>query len=172
MPSFRTASTEPCPAMIPPVARRLTPEETALLDLAHLLRPPVPPIQPEAPDGPASIWQTLARFEIDRIKGQAPPAPVIRGSAKIAEPAGGQIGERPPDIIAGIEFLCSAIELRPAALQQNTGHPGTVQFSCERDPGGSVEIDDNVVSVAVGSSSPSAMPWIRTYWPVAQPSAK
>ena len=113
-------------------------------DLAHILCPPVPRVQRHASGGPASIWQTLAHFKIDRIKGQAPSAPVIRGSAEIAEPAGSQIEEGPSNIVASVEFLCSAIKLRPAAFQQNTGQPGPLEFTSKRDTSGSCTDDANL----------------------------
>src|SRR6516165_6840261 len=105
-------------------------------DLADLVCSPIPSVQPKASQGPTTIRQTFARFEIDRIKRQAPAAPMIRGATEIAEPASGQIREGPPNNIAGVELLCSAIELHPAAFQQNTGEAGSVEFSGERDTGG------------------------------------
>jgi len=119
-------------------------------DLAHVLCPPVPPMQPKASDRPASIRQTFALLEIDRIKRQTPPAPMVRGSTEIPQSASGQIEKGPSDIVAGIELLCSAVEFRPAALQQNTGQSGAVEFPGERDAGGP-RADDADFSGDVGA---------------------
>src|ERR1700748_146054 len=67
----------------------------------------------------------------------------------MAQPASGQIEEWPSDDVPGIELLCCAVELRPAAFQQYTGHPGAIELSGDRDAGGPCT-NDTDLAVDVG----------------------
>jgi len=84
---------------------------------------------PSAERNPGSV------FEIQRSKRKAIPAPVVRGSAKIAESCLMKWGVIAARIDSSVKFLRSQIKLKPSAFDE--GHTKRLpnEFPCEGDTG-------------------------------------